>query len=144
MPSRAYRVTRAWRRRPGSASVLVAGLAAEAEQAVEQALGLLRAGVVGRPRLTVARFRAGQHFRDGVADDPHAHALGQLDLCLGVADDLGHRADQDAGGDDLVAAPDGGHHLAMLLPLLLLRTNQQEARKSVGEGKRVAEREEYG
>src|SRR3546814_11924848 len=87
MPSRAYRVTRAWRRRPGSASVLVAGLAAEAEQAVEQALGLLRSGVVGRPRLAVARFRAGQHFRDGVADDPHAHALGQLDLFLGVADE---------------------------------------------------------
>src|SRR3546814_3275714 len=95
MPSRAYRVTRAWRRRPGSASVLVAGLAAEAEQAVEQALGLLRAGVVGRPRLAVARFRAGQHFRDGVADDPHAHALGQLDLCLGIADDLGHRRSEE-------------------------------------------------
>ena len=49
-----------------------------------------------------------------------------LDLKLGVRDDLGDLADNAAGGDDLIAAAELAQQLAMLLRLPLLGTDEQE------------------
>src|SRR3546814_15023631 len=70
----------AGRQGPRLGSGLVVGLAAEAEQSVQQALRLGRRAVVGGPRIAIARLGAAEHVGDGVTDDPHAHPLGPLDL----------------------------------------------------------------
>src|SRR3546814_16146495 len=68
----------AGRQGPRLGSGLVVGLAAEAEQSVQQALRLGRRHAVGGPRTATAPPGAAVLVGDGVTDDPHRHPLPQL------------------------------------------------------------------
>src|ERR1700687_3324263 len=68
----------------------------------------------------------GPHFGERALQHPNLHIIGDLDHELAIVLDLGHLADQTAGGDDRVAAPDGLHHLLMDLDALLLRSDQKK------------------
>src|SRR5690554_4668075 len=61
-------------------------------------------------------------------NDTHPRALSNLHLDLTVTEDLGDLADDAPGGDNAVTTAQGLDHGAMLLHLLLLRTNQQEVK----------------
>ncbi len=63
---------------------------------------------------------------DGAAHDPDAHALGDVDQHLVVADHFGDRADDAAAGDDAVATPQRAQHAAVVARLLLLRPDDEE------------------
>src|SRR3546814_863850 len=69
----------AGRQGPRLGSGLVVGLAAEAEQSVQQALRLGRRAVVGGPRIAIARLGAAEHVGDGVTDD-----IGRAHVCTPV------------------------------------------------------------
>src|ERR1700730_18001400 len=66
------------------------------------------------------------HFGERALQHPNLHIVGDLDHELAIVLDLGHFADQPAGGDDRIAAADGFHHLLMGLKALLLRPDQKK------------------
>src|SRR5438067_12959501 len=68
----------------------------------------------------------GPHFGECALQHPNLHIIGDLDHDLAIVLDLGHPANQPAGGDDRVAALDGFHHLLMDLDTLLLRPDQKK------------------
>ena len=97
------------------------------------ALALAGVGVLGIVLAVVLvafggdRLGLRQHRGDRAAHDPHAHAVGDLDQHLVVADHLGDRADDAAAGDDAVAAPQRARaSCAWSFVLLLLRPDQEE------------------
>src|SRR5690348_3710058 len=120
-------------------------LLAAAEQAAQQALALGRRSGLGRQhRLVVLvgllaaahRFAAGDDVGDRALDDAHPHAFCEFYLQLIVADHLGDQADDAAAGDHAVAALHAGQHLALLLHLGLLWTDQQEVEDDENEDQR--------
>src|SRR5919197_3322249 len=72
------------------------------------------------------RLTPGADFSNRALDDADARVLGDFDLNLILVFDFRHLANDAAGGDDRIAAPDVAYHLPMLLGTLLLRTKQQE------------------
>src|ERR1700676_535421 len=66
------------------------------------------------------------HFGERALQHPNLHIIGDLDHELAIVLDLGHLADQPAGGDNRIAAPDRFDHLRMGLNALLLRPDQKK------------------
>src|SRR6266700_6886218 len=78
-------------------------------------------------RLSLGLFAAlGPHFGERALQHPNLHIVGDLDHELAIVLDLGHLADQPAGGHYRVAAPNRLHHLLMSLNALLLRPDQKK------------------
>src|SRR6266700_205516 len=78
-------------------------------------------------RLSLGLFAAlGPHFGQRALQHPNLHIVGDLDHELAIVLDLGHLADQSAGGDDGIAAANRLHHLLVGLNALLLRPDQKK------------------
>src|SRR3546814_11755533 len=88
----------AGRQGPRLGSGLVVGLAAEAEQSVQQALRLGQPAVVGGPRIVNARLGAAAPRGDGGTADQQAHHPGPPVLGPGVAIELLRLSGYSPGG----------------------------------------------